>query len=183
MIRRNEQEIGEAVPDLLPDVGGQVCSLRETIGGKSAAIVVFWSGVCSHCARYDDLLNSFTTRYPEVALFVIACRQGESQQQVQTTAAKRGLRFPILYDTDRVVAHAWLVQQTPRAFLVDSDLRLVYRGAIDNFKYAADPSYQPYLVNAIDEVLSGRPISRVETPSFGCAIESVYYALPKPMAP
>ena len=187
MSRRNEQTIGEAVPDLLTDLlsigGGRVGPLRAAVAGKRAAVVVFWSGICSHCARYDEFLNSFTTRYPAIALVVIACRQEESRQDVQTTAARRGLCFPILYDTDRHIAHAWLVQQTPRVFLLDSDLRLAYRGAIDNFKYPADPDYRPYLEQAIDNLLGGRPITRAETPSFGCAIESVYYSLPKPVAP
>jgi thiol-disulfide isomerase/thioredoxin len=181
MIKRTQQVLGKTALDFLPELGGRAGSLQEKLGGKSGALLVFWSGVCSHCARYDDFLNSFATRYPSVELLVIACRQEESQRQVHATAKKRGLHFPIMYDADRLVAHAWQVQQTPRVFLVDANSQLVYRGAIDNFKYAADPGYQPYLINAIDEFLSGRKISRAETPSFGCAIESVYYSLPKPM--
>jgi len=56
---------------------------------------------------------------------------------------------------------------------------LRYRGAIDNFKYPQDPEYVAYLDPAIRQFLDGKPISRTETASFGCAIQSVYYNLPK----
>ena len=72
-------------------------------------------------------------------------------------------------------------QQTPRVFLLDAERRLLYRGAIDNFKYPRDPGYLPYLEPAIDDFLAGRKIRRPETASFGCPVESVYYRLPKPL--
>jgi hypothetical protein len=56
---------------------------------------------------------------------------------------------------------------------------LLYRGAIDNYKYADDPNYAAYLEAAIREFLAGRPLTRNDTASFGCAIQSVYYNLPK----
>jgi len=37
----------------------------------------------------------------------------------------------------------------------------------------------PHLEPAIDDFLTGRPVERNETASFGCAIQSVYYILPK----
>jgi hypothetical protein len=175
-----EQQIGGLVSDVLPDGGDVTVSLRDALAGKQAAVLVFWSGVCSHCVRYDDYLNTFAARHPQVELIVIACRQGETRDDVRATAAGRGLNFPIRYDEDRAVAHAWFVPQTPRAFLVDARGRLLYRGAIDNFKYPQDPQYRAFLEQAIDEFLAGRPISRAETPGFGCAIESVYYSLPRP---
>ncbi len=117
-----------------------------------------------------------------MALIAVAARQDESLRDLRRAAAERGLRFAIVHDADRRVAHEWLVEQTPRAFLVDGGRRLRYRGAIDNFKYPNDPDHQPYLDSAIADFVAGRPIVRPETPSFGCPIESVYYDLPKPLA-
>ena len=39
----------------------------------------------------------------------------------------------LLLDASGVVAQQWFTQQTPRVFLLNPDLRLLYRGAIDNF--------------------------------------------------
>ena len=57
--------------------------------------------------------------------------------------------------------------------------RGLYRGAIDNFKFPEDNEYLAYLEPAIASFLAGQPIARAETASFGCAIQTVYYRLPK----
>ena len=57
----------------------------------------------------------------------------------------------------------------------------LYRGAIDNFKYPEDNEYEAYLEPAIEQMLAGKPIARPEVPSFGCAIQSVYYTIPRPL--
>ena len=93
--------------------------------------------------------------------------------------AERGLRFPILHDASSTVARAWYTQQTPRCFLVGPDLTLRYRGAIDNFKLPSDRERVDYLEPAIAAFLGGLPIARAETQSFGCAIQTVYYILPR----
>jgi len=92
--------------------------------------------------------------------------------------AQRSLRFLLLLDSDRQLAHRWQVEQTPRAFLLDPARRPVYRGAIDNFKYPEDPAYRAYLEPAIADLLADRPVARAETASFGCPIDAAYYDLP-----
>jgi hypothetical protein len=62
---------------------------------------------------------------------------------------------------------------------MDSNRTLLYRGAIDNYKFPEDPEFVAFLDPAIDQFRAGEPISRPETASFGCAIQSVYYTLPK----
>jgi peroxiredoxin len=177
---RGKQEIGTPVDDFhLNALGGEKTGLQVFLKGKKAAVVVFWSGVCSHCARYDGYLNSFTQRHPEIGMLAVASRQGESLEQIRATVAERKLAFPILLDPDARIAGQWFVQQTPRVFLIDSSRVLLYRGAIDNYKYTEDQEYTAYLEPAIDQFLAGAPLTRTETASFGCAIRSVYYILPR----
>lgn len=178
---QERQSIGCLMPDFtLPFLDSGSLSLQSFLAGRKAAVVVFWSGICSHCRRYDAYLNRLTERYPAVGLLAVASRQSESAQMLRATVAERGLRFPMVHDTDRAVAKAWLVSQTPRVFLLDPQRRLLYRGAIDNFKYPQDPEFVPYLDAAIEALLTGKTPHRAETPSFGCPVESVYYTMPKP---
>jgi peroxiredoxin len=180
---RLRQEIGGTAPDFsLPALDGSVCNLGLFLEGKKGILVVFWSETCSHCIRYDRYLNSFMETHPEIGLVAIASRQGENPQQIRATAATRSLRFPILYDAGGTVARQWFTQQTPRVFLIDGDRKVMYRGAIDNFKYPEDPEYVPYLEPAIASFLAGKPVERTETASFGCAIQSVYFILPKALS-
>jgi len=178
---RKTQEIGSVLDDFtLPEIGtGLPVSLMGALAGKRGAVVLFWSGICSHCVRYDPVFNSFAGRHPELAFIAIASRHGETAEMIQSAVAERELRFPILQDAGSAVARAWFTQQTPRVFLLDEKRTLLYRGAVDNFKYPQDPAYEPYLEPAIAQFLSGTPVARTETASFGCAISSVYYILPK----
>lgn len=165
----------------LPLLTGEEQTLSDLLAGRRALIVVFWSAVCSHCRRYDAYLNERADQDPEVGLVVVASRQDESRESLRKAVRERRLRFPILQDAERVVAHAWEVRQTPRVFLLDAGRRVVYHGAIDNFRYPDDPEHEAYLEEAIAAFLDGRPAPRAETPSFGCPVQSVYYDLDKPL--
>jgi len=173
------QEVGGVVADFqLKDLSGIDRGLSAALIGKKGAVVFFWSGICAHCVRYDEYLNGFERRHQELALLAIASRSGETPDQLRKIRLDRSLGFPILYDSGSKVAREWFTEQTPRAFLVDSSHTLLYRGAIDNFKYPTDPEYVPYLESATSEFLTGQPVVRPDTASFGCAIQSVYYLLP-----
>src|SRR5215475_9492953 len=135
-----EQTIGSLLENfILPGINGGQHSFSALLRGRKGAVVIFWSGVCSHCMRYDRYLNNFSRSHPDLALIVVASRDGETLEQLQKTKSERGIHFLILHDRSRAVARQWAAQQTPRAFLVDAGGALVYRGALDNFKYSGDP--------------------------------------------
>ncbi len=174
------QELGKPVQDfVLENVEGGTQSLTSFLESKKGAVVVFWSGICSHCVRYDSYFNEFARNHPELGFVAVASRHGEGIAEIQKARKERKLSFPILHDPGGVIAKEWMTQQTPRVFLVDDKRNLLYRGAIDNYKYAGDPEQALYLEPAIAEFLAGKPITRGETASFGCAIQSVYYTLPR----
>jgi peroxiredoxin len=175
------QHIGERMPGFrlpLLDGGGER-SLDDLLTDRRGALIFFWSGSGAHCVRYDDFFNGFAARYPALAFAAIASRINETREQMISAVRDRGLSFPILRDEGARIARLWFSQQTPRCYLLDPDGRLLYRGAVDNFKLPADPEYLEYLEPAIAQFLNGEPIVRADTPSFGCAIETVYYQLPK----
>jgi hypothetical protein len=175
-----QQKFGEPLEDLsLRTLGGSTATVDSVLTGKRGAVVVVWSSTCSHCIRYDPYFNAFKGKHPELGLLIVSSRNGEALESVKKAASQRNLNFPIVHDPRSEVAGKWFTRQTPRAFLLDSERVLLYRGAIDNYKYPDDPEYIPYLEPAIEQFLSGNPIARPETASYGCAIQSVYYTLPK----
>ena len=181
---RAEQRIGSTLPNVtLASVvaPGVEWRLHEQAAKGRGAVIVFWSSVCSHCARYDEYLSTFSQRHPELAFAAIASRQNETPDDIRKALDTRKLPFITLYDEGMAVARMLFTQQTPRAFLLDADSRLLYRGAIDNFKYPEDSEYERYLEPAIESMLAGQPVARPEVPSFGCAIQSVYYTIPRPL--
>jgi peroxiredoxin len=176
----DEQKFGEPLGDFsLTALSGSEVSLSSAVAGKRGAVVVIWSSTCSHCLRYDKYLNGFDQRHPELSLTVVSARVGETMEAARKAASQRKLSFRLLHDPTSIVAKQWYTQQTPRAFLMDAERRLLYRGAIDNFKFPADPEHVGYLEPAIAQFLAGSPVARPEVTSYGCSIQSVYYNLPK----
>jgi len=176
-----KQEFGQPVPDFsLPLLNSNDNRrLGDYIAAKKGAVIVFWSSVCTHCLRYDSYFNSFTQSHPQLGFVAIASRVGETSEQIRGSVRQRRLQFPILVDQGAYVARQWHSQQTPRCYLINTDRQLLYRGAVDNFRLPTEREYVAYLEPAIKSFVAGEPISKAEAASFGCAIESVYYELPK----
>jgi len=175
-----KQNFGEPLGDFsLRALRGNTVSLSQSLEGKKGAVVVFWSSICSHCVRYGEYLGSFESLHPELALLVVASRHGETVADINKAVTEQKLRFKILHDPGGKVAKEWHTQQTPRAYLMDSNRALIYRGAIDNYQYKDTALYVGYLEPAISQFLAGEPLEKPKTASFGCAIQSVYYILPK----
>ncbi|HEX4602822.1 MAG TPA: redoxin domain-containing protein [Candidatus Angelobacter sp.] len=180
LTQASHQQIGAKVGDFrLATLGGTTICLKTLLEGKRGAVVVFWSAVCSHCVRYDGFLNALVERCPALGFLAVASRSGETAEQIRAAVQQRKLLFPIALDPGSLVARLWCTQQTPRAFLVDADGLLLFRGALDNYRYPGDIEYAAYLEPAIAQFLSRSPITKTETASFGCAIDSVYYKFPR----
>ena len=78
--------------------------------------------------------------------------------------------YPYLHDEDQEAARAWGPLTTPDVFVLDSDLRLRYRGAPDADH--EDPSQNAvWLRAALDAVTAGGSPSRHETEPVGCSIK------------
>src|SRR5213592_5009327 len=123
------QNIGEPLEDFsLQGANGQSVSLSRSLAGKKGGVVVFWSGICSHCVRYDAYLNGFQARHPELGFMAVASRHGETPEAILKQMAERKLTFPILLDPAGKIAAKWQAQQTPRAYLVNPQRAVVYRG-------------------------------------------------------
>ncbi|WP_152052501.1 alkyl hydroperoxide reductase [Tautonia marina] len=83
--------------------------------------------------------------------------------------------FPILVDASGLLFEALRPTHVPEAFVLDSDGRLVYRGAIDNAWEALGrrriQAEQAYLAEAIEAASRGWAVSIAETEPVGCLIE------------
>jgi len=180
LISEGKQEFGQRIPDfslsLLDGSGNR--TVDDFVIGRKGALIVFWSGICAHCVRYDAYFNSFAQLHPQLGFAAIASRYGETPEQMRKAVEQRHLSFPILLDPSRAVARRWHSQQTPRCYLIDAEKKLYYRGAVDNFKLPGN-DHISYLEPAIHSFLAGEAIARPETASFGCAIETIYYRFPK----
>lgn len=80
----------------------------------------------------------------------------------------------VLLDESGAVGRLYDAKTTPHLFVIDAAGTLVYAGGIDSVP-TADPAdianATPYLKQALDELLAGKPITAAKTKPYGCSIK------------
>jgi peroxiredoxin len=82
-----------------------------------------------------------------------------------------GIDFPYLVDETQKVAEVFKAQCTPDIYLFNSNQELVYHGRIDDNWQDETKVTRTELKEAIENLTSGRPISKDQKPSMGCSIK------------
>ena len=162
----------------LPDTHGAMVSLPDP-GTHAAVLVVFMCNHCPYVKHVADELARLGRVLPDrnVAMFGINSNDAQKYPADRPAAmveeaAARGYVFPYLFDDDQSVARAYRAACTPDFFLFDRDLKLVYRGELDDSRPGnGKPVTGAALRAAIDAVLDGRPPSDKQVPSMGCNIK------------
>ena len=156
------------------DPGGKMFSLNE-MKGKKATVIVFLSFDCPVAKSYCEPLARLAKAYSDVCFIALTCNDEETPAQVAKHATEFNLPFRLFKDDHNVAADALQAEITPEAFLLDADLKLCYRGRIDN-AYAArlkknNQITRHELRQAMDELLAGKSITEKSTKAIGCSIE------------
>jgi hypothetical protein len=86
-------------------------------------------------------------------------------------AQQSNYQFYYALDKNAKFAEAFGATRTPHIYLFNSDMELVYRGAIDDNAKSAKEVQQPYLKNAIKNLAAGNEIDPKTTKSLGCTIK------------
>jgi hypothetical protein len=99
---------------------------------------------------------------------------GESMEDMKKRATdKRFSNVAYLLDKNSELANAFGARTTPHVFLFDKDMKLVYRGAIDNNNESAAKVTDSYLEKAMINLSQGKAITPAETKATGCGIKRV----------
>ena len=167
--------IGGRAPDfsLPPASGGRPVILSQELPKHRVTVLMFIATRCPYSNGYNGRMEKLSADYSgqNVAFLGINSNEGEPAAAVVEHARLHGLTFPILKDAGSSVADLYGAQRTPEIFVVDASGALRYHGRID--ENAQDPSAvrSPDLRNALDALISGRPVPAAETKAFGCSIK------------
>lgn len=157
----------------LPGVDGKNHSLDDLDGAK-VVVVVFTCNTCPFSVDYEDRINSFTSKYADRGVKVVAINvnteEGDRLADMKKRAKEKGFVFPYLHDESQKIGKAYGARVTPHCFVLDSERKVVYVGAFDDAR-KPDRVTREYLKTAVEATLQGKRPPTVQTKAAGCSIK------------
>ena len=139
---------------------------------KPYLVVVFTCNSCPCSRDYEDRIKAFTEKYKD-KLAVVAINANlikeDNLDAMKKRADERGYNFTYLQDETQKVAKAYGATYTPEFFLLNSDRKVIYMGALDD-KDDPDKVTIHYLEDALAAAQAGKTPAKTETLARGCMI-------------
>lgn len=151
----------------------------EDIKGTKGTVVMF---ICNHCPfvkHVNDELVRTANDYRVTGFGFVAINSNDIEKYPQDhpdlmwkTAREENYPFPYLFDATQDVAKAYKAACTPDFFVFDTELKLVYRGQLDNSRPGNGiPVNGRDLRESLDNILNNNPQRKDQKPSIGCNIK------------
>ncbi|MBT7790185.1 MAG: thioredoxin family protein [Calditrichaeota bacterium] len=174
-------KMGSSAPDFnLPNVDDKMVSLEDYRGKVKALAIVFWCNHCPYVIKSEDKMIVLGNEYlnKEVGFVMISANDKinypqDAPARMKERAEAKAYPFPYLFNEDQQVAKAYGAQVTPHVFLFDGEMKLIYRGAIDDNMNGDKSETTTYLKDAIDAILadSAGKIEQTDTKPIGCSVK------------
>lgn len=185
---RVDPTIGEAAPQFsLEDVvTGETVNLSEFQG--KVVVVAFQSINCPwdrmrESGGYQRYLSPLSEQYKDqdVVFLAINANKNESIEELNSYHEQHELPYPILKDTDNIIADAYNAKVTPHVYVIAADEQqtLVYMGGIEQVPTSPEVCGlmdENYLEPVLNAVLAGEELPHTKTTPKGCGIKRVSIA-------
>ncbi len=183
-------EIGAAAPKAdvkMKDVSGTDMSLND-MKKENGLLVVFSCNTCpfvvgnpgKNSEGWENRYNPMHQVAEKAGVGMVlvnsneAFRDGvDSFEKMQEHARNNGYTMPYVVDANHVVADAFGALTTPHIYLFDKNMKLVYKGAIDDNVNASAEVKETWLSDAIANMIAGKTIDPNSTRQLGCSIKRV----------
>lgn len=145
---------------------------------ENGLLVMFSCNTCPWVKAWEDRYSDVAKAAEKHEIGMIAINPnaairdgGESMTDMKARAKQEGYTFPYVLDKGAEVASAFGATKTPDLFLFNGDMKLVYRGAIDDSPRDADAVEKRYIFTAMEAMVEGKEIEPEITKSIGCTIK------------
>lgn len=181
-------QIGKELPlaeRLMPSIDGTELNLKN-LAGENGLIVVFSCNTCPFVVGNEDFAgweHKYNDLYEQAAAkkigFVLvnsneAKRDGaDSMEEMIAHAKAEGYKMPYIIDAQHELADALGAKTTPHVYAFDKQLRLAYKGSIDNSWDSKREADANYLSDVIVYLGGGKKLREHSTSPRGCSIKRV----------
>lgn len=167
----NGLEIGAKAPTFTAvSADGTEISL-DSFNDADILVVAFTCNDCPVATSYEDRFQEFAQQYRDkkVAFVAINNSSREDVEAIKRRVSEKSINYTYAYDGTGKSALDFGAQVTPHCFILDSERKLIYKGAFDdNWNDAPSIAYVPRVV---DDLLAGRSPEYTVTTAVGCAIK------------
>ncbi|MEQ8325010.1 MAG: redoxin domain-containing protein [Vicingaceae bacterium] len=178
--------IGEKAPMTnhgMKSTKGKTASL-ESLKKEKGLLVIFSCNTCPFVignekgegwqGRYNELFELATSH--NIGGVLVNSNEakrdkGDSFKDMMNQAKDQNYQVDYVLDTDHLLADAFGAKTTPHIYLFDKDMKLVYKGAIDDNNASAAEVKEPWLKNALANLAASREIDPNTTRALGCSIK------------
>ena len=122
-------------PDFtLHAMSGPNLRLKEQRG--RVVMVNFWATWCGPCRQEMPQLNRLYEKYRSSGFVLLGVNVDDDAGKAAELAAKLGVTFPVLLDTDKTVSKLYDVSTMPSTVIIDRDgnVRYVHRGYLSGYE-------------------------------------------------
>jgi peroxiredoxin len=183
-------KVGAHAPDFnLIGIDGKMHSLNEYASSK-VLVVIFNCDHCPIASMYEKRIKQLTSDYRDRGVSVVVIMGndpnaihlsekghtdlGDTLPEMKLRAEYRHFNYPYLYDGDtQAVALKYGPTATPHAFVFDQQRILRYEGRIDS-NPREELVTKHEVRDAIDDLLTGKPVQVTDTPAVGCSTKWAY---------
>jgi len=147
--------VGSAMSALAPSASAPDFALR-TVGGPNlrlqelrgrVVMVNFWATWCAPCRQEMPELNKLYAKYRASGFVLLGVNIDNDAAHAADVAAKLGLKFPVLLDTDKAVSRMYELSTMPSTILIDRDgrVRYVHGGYVSGYEDVYDKQIRELL--------------------------------------
>lgn len=179
--------IGSVAPksDLkMKDISGKSISLMD-VKKENGLLVIFSCNTCPFVVggdgsegwegRYSTVMQN--AQKNGVGMVLVNSNEakrskGDNLDDMKARATEHGFSScNYVLDVNSELANAFYARTTPHVYLFDKNMKLVYKGSIDDNVDNSKKVAEPYLNNALSNLASGKAINPAETKPVGCSIK------------
>ena len=146
---------------------------KESVEHAFVALV-FLGTECPISQDYIGVLNKVVEQYAYKGNIRGIIPLKLTRKQIKKFREDYQPRFPIELDKNLSLATQYSITTTPEVILLDRDMRIRYRGAIDNWYYELGQHRQVvtenYMIKAINSLIEGKDVIVKETVPVGCPL-------------
>ena len=163
------------MPVELTDIQGKKISI-DALQDRQALVMIFVTTDCPIANSYHPKLARLYREFQSQGIVFVLVHEGpnQSKEKLAKHAHEYSVPYPIVMDSDHLIANRWNVSKTPEALVLDKSDATLYQGRIDDMyqgfgKKRIHPTREDLCI-ALSEIVVGKEVSEPKTDVVGCSI-------------